>query len=115
MLQRALALGFRTVQIRDAAKPLMCEDEQRIFLWAPLNHEEAIAPQRNPVRISLAANVRPESSAASHGFVPPPRVFSPTSQPLEHELRPRTSVRIGKVARGLWSLVRKFHRQQEVA
>ena len=76
MLQRALALGFRTVQIRDAGKPLMCQDDQRTFLWAPLNHQEALAPQRNSVRVSLSTDAHPAVPFRSDRVSPPLRTYS---------------------------------------
>jgi len=111
MLQRALALGFRTVEIRDAAKPLMCLDEQRTFVWAPLNSDQAVAPQRNPIRITLDSNAPSASPRINRYALALPQ----SNDPFDNQSKPCRSSPIGAVVRGLWSLVQRVRRHQEVA
>jgi hypothetical protein len=116
MLQRALALGFRTVQIRSDSKPLMCQDERRTFLWAPLNTEEVIAPQRYSVRVSLDAGADAAGSARPNRLLLRLHVPPQTApHAANHQPTARRPSSLGQVARGLWSLVQKFRRQEKAA
>jgi len=50
-LQRALALGFREFHVSGATSPVLCQDENRSYIWALLEPEAALKPDCNAVRI----------------------------------------------------------------
>jgi hypothetical protein len=58
-LARAVALGFREVQLVDPATPVVCRDERRTYLWALLEPDGVIPPAENALRTSSpqASNV----------------------------------------------------------
>jgi hypothetical protein len=58
-LIRALKLGFNKVEIADADKPLVCRDNQRVYVWMPLDKTSVIPPGPNVQRISSAEGPLP--------------------------------------------------------
>lgn len=52
-LQRAITLGFHEVHITDAAKPLLCQDDRRKYVWQTLTPEDALPPTEDCLRIEL--------------------------------------------------------------
>jgi len=50
-LQRALALGFRELHLFGPTSPVLCQDERRAYVWALLEPEAAIKPDRQAVRL----------------------------------------------------------------
>jgi hypothetical protein len=62
-LARALALGFREVQLVDPTAPAVCRDEQRTYVWALLEPDGVIAAAENALRTSSpAAGATPPAS-----------------------------------------------------
>jgi hypothetical protein len=64
-LRRALQLGYRQVQLASAARPLMCQDEWRTYLFMPLDKDRALAASDDAVSIS-SNPVRLTPSPACH-------------------------------------------------
>jgi len=80
-LARALKLGFRELSIFDAPSPVLCQDDRRLYLWAPLEPDSAIGPADSAVRI-----VWPEGAACSVATQPEStRNTSTMSDPIENQ------------------------------
>jgi hypothetical protein len=71
-LLRALALGFTEVQIAYPAKPVLCRDRKRIYVFMPLEPSAAVPPGPRLRRVPL-----PEAPAAA-----PPIVRKRASVPV---------------------------------
>jgi hypothetical protein len=74
-LLRALQLGFREVQIVSATVPVVCQDRQRTFAWMPLDHQGALAPSADALRLASPAGepaVQQLAPAAETAPPPPP-------------------------------------------
>ncbi len=56
LLARALALGFREIQVVSAKAPIVCRDEKRTFVWMTLENTGALAPSADAVRIGSSSN-----------------------------------------------------------
>ncbi|MGA2619389.1 MAG: hypothetical protein ABSF26_17415 [Thermoguttaceae bacterium] len=78
-LGRALKLGFRELAIFNPQSPILCQDDRRIYLWAPLEPDSAIGPTENAVRIHV-----PEGAAESHPKPEPKRNVSTMTEPIEN-------------------------------
>ncbi|MBW3600343.1 MAG: hypothetical protein KY475_24125 [Planctomycetes bacterium] len=67
-LARALSLGFREIYLFGPGSPILCQDERRSYVWAVLESEGAIDPNKEAVRIaSPAAGEAPaEASPINH-------------------------------------------------
>lgn len=50
-LNRALALGFRELQVFGPGQPLLCRQTDQTYVWAPLSPESAVPPADNAIRI----------------------------------------------------------------
>jgi hypothetical protein len=48
-LARAMRLGFRDVCLHGAESPVVCRDEHRVYVWALLEADKALAPTENMV------------------------------------------------------------------
>jgi hypothetical protein len=68
-LLQAVKLGFRRAQLYGPNVPAMFQDQNRSYVWALLDPEAVIPPNRNAVRIEPSAESGPRKS--SHE--PPPR------------------------------------------
>jgi hypothetical protein len=80
-LARALKLGFRELSVFDSKSPIVCEDDRRLYLWAPLEPDSAIGPAENAVRI-----VVPEGAASDFPTKPEPKSKKSTmSEPVENQ------------------------------
>jgi len=75
-LARAVELGFRELQFVDNEAPIVCRDERRIYLWAPIDREGVIPPADNALR-----SCSPQTTASQT----PQRVNR-----IARRLRPRT-------------------------
>jgi hypothetical protein len=74
-LARAIRLGFREVEVFGTSDPLACREGLRTYVWQPLNHDAAIEPVADVVRIeSVTAGVSP-------GLVEPPSRRSSQGEP----------------------------------
>jgi hypothetical protein len=51
-LVRLVRLGFREVQLNGPTRPLLCQDERRLYLFMPLDDKAALPPQENVFRIA---------------------------------------------------------------
>ena len=51
-LARAARLGFDKVHLYSPKAPVLCQDENRRYVWAVLNHEQIIAPADDLIRIT---------------------------------------------------------------
>jgi hypothetical protein len=51
-LQRALKLGFTEIQIVGADRPVLCTNDQSVYLWMPLGNDAAVSPASDMRRIS---------------------------------------------------------------
>jgi len=61
-LARAIQMGFDEVLITDPQAPLFCSDEDRTYLWAPLDPEAAIKPREDAVRIESPVDTPSQTS-----------------------------------------------------
>jgi hypothetical protein len=62
-LQRALTLGFTEIEISAPDKLLLCKNEQRLFLWMPLDPKSAIGPTAdlaNATKVEETAQPSPQ-------------------------------------------------------
>ena len=66
-LARALRLGFQELVVYGAKMPVMCQDEDRRYVWAVLDPESALKPSQEAIRIASPA-------AASDADSKPPSV-----------------------------------------
>jgi hypothetical protein len=66
---RALRLGFRDVEFTDVESPVAARDHRPLYLWQPLNHESAIEPTDDVIRIESC----PANTAASAAVAEPTR------------------------------------------
>jgi len=80
-LARALKLGFRELSIFDPQSPVVCQDDRRLYLWAPLEPDSAIGPAENAVRIVVPEGTTAEA-VANHE--PKKKVFTMT-EPIENQ------------------------------
>jgi hypothetical protein len=55
-LVRALQLGFRELSFFGAHTPVLCQADDRQFVWAVLAPEDVIPPGKNPIRIEPPAD-----------------------------------------------------------
>jgi hypothetical protein len=110
-LQRALKLGFRSFQITDPAKPILCQEGKNLYVWVPLDPKGALAPQPHGSRVNLPSPQKNGSTtvaAKSRDAVPAGAV-----PPIAAATAPRGLGTFLQGARGLWSLVRKHHQQDQ--
>jgi hypothetical protein len=109
-LQRALDMGFHTIQVTALDKPMLCQDERRLYLWVPLDPKQALAPQPNAIRVML-----PAPGAKSRCTVP---AAEPAKRPVPAPASSRNPVGafggFFTCARSLWDLVRKHHQEEQV-
>jgi hypothetical protein len=112
-LQRALRLGFRTLQFTSPDKPILCRDGQRVFVWVPLDPASVLPPQARAVRVALPLSAETRQS----------KVVTLPARPRLARVPGRTAGRVHPArffdgfricAQGLWALLRK-HRQQQLA
>lgn len=61
LLARAVAMGFRTVEVHSQESPLVCRDADRTYVWAALGKDGIVGSDPNAVRIE----------SASSGNIPP--------------------------------------------
>jgi len=112
-VQQALKLGFRTFQIIAPDKPMMCQDDKRLYVWVPLHPESVLAPQTKAARTPLLALAKKNESripAAQRSKVPEPRT-APTPAPATAQ---GMFGGFFNCARDLWTLVRKHHREESL-
>ena len=50
-LAKAIEMGFEELQISDPQAPIFCCDENRKYMWAPLDPESAVKPHEDATRI----------------------------------------------------------------
>jgi hypothetical protein len=67
-LLRALRLGFREVCLYGRDVPVLCDDGQRQYLWAPLNPDAVIPSGAHPIRLES-----PSQPATAGQATPQPR------------------------------------------
>ncbi len=70
-LARAVQLGFREVCLHGAESPVVCRDEHRVYVWALLEADKALAPTNNMV--SLTSPVSSVATIAQRHRVSAPR------------------------------------------
>ena len=83
-LTRAVRLGFREVCLHGAETPPVCRDEHRVYVWALLEADKALAPTDNMV--SLTSPVSTVVAVAQRHRIPAPR--------RHHQPTERTSSRM---------------------
>lgn len=83
-LARAVRLGFREVCLHGAETPPVCRDEHRVYVWALLEADKALAPTDNMV--SLTSPVSTVAAIAQRQRIPAPR--------RHHQPTERTSSRM---------------------
>ena len=99
-LARALQLGFAEFQIPGADKPLVCRDNNRVFLAMPLSKGEALAPSKDALRLLSAEGERPRhepqprKEERRHG-----RTLTPPKQRHGNGLAMETATATGTVPR----------------
>jgi hypothetical protein len=54
-----LQIGFLEIQVSSPDKPLLCRDEQRAFVWIPLDPKAAIPPTPDALRLESAPGETP--------------------------------------------------------
>ena len=74
-LARALKLGFRELLFHSPKTPVLCQDDNRRYAWAVLDHDSAIASTTDAVRI-LSSDAAPAVSAINHNPKTPRRKIS---------------------------------------
>jgi hypothetical protein len=74
LLQRALQLGFREIQVATAESPLLSRDEQRVMVWMPLDPKAALPPRADALRLQpeVAPPTAPSSRSERRTPMPPP-------------------------------------------
>ncbi len=50
-LARALQLGFDRLYVYDPQRPILCQDDHRQYVWAPLHPDSAIAQAKDAIQI----------------------------------------------------------------
>jgi hypothetical protein len=70
-LARAMRLGFRDVCLHGAESPVVCRDEQRVYVWALLEADKALAPTDHMV--SLTSPTSTVATIAQRHRIPAPR------------------------------------------
>ena len=70
-LARAVRLGFREVCLHGAETPPVCRDEHRVYVWALLEADKALAPTDNMV--SLTSPVSTVVAVTQRQRIPAPR------------------------------------------
>jgi hypothetical protein len=80
-LHRALKLGFREIHIVNAQEPVACHDEQRMYVWMPLDPKSAIPPGPDMHRIDSAGGVitDPLPPSERSEIMPAPQSNGPSS------------------------------------
>ena len=91
-LVRALRLGFREILVFENNRPLLCQDEQRSYVWAVLDPEGIIKPDPNPIRI--------ESSSQDAVTTPPPPEQQRTRTTMPRKGKPTLASDYGVVPPG---------------
>ena len=81
-LARAVRLGFREVCLHGAETPPVCRDEYRVYVWALLEADKALAPTDNMV--SLTSPITTVAVTVQRNRIPPPRRHH---QPTERTTR----------------------------
>jgi hypothetical protein len=108
ILKRALDLGFSCLQITAPDKPILCQDENRVFVWVVLGPENALKPQPGAARVML-----PRGNTESQP-IDPVKTFKPPTPAAAANRSSRVVGGFFQRARTLWDLVRKHHEQQQV-
>ena len=70
-LARAVRLGFREVCLHGPESPVVCRDENRVYVWALLEADKALAPTDNMV--SLTSPLSTVAAIAQRHRIPAPR------------------------------------------
>jgi hypothetical protein len=130
-LARAVELGFREVQFIDSAVPAVCRDEQRTYLWAPLDKDSVIPATENALRscspVKGTANYSPSRTlnriaerlpkrvrnSTPTTVVPRPRKGAAKASPdiITRALELRTQLRT--ILQGLGDLARQIRQQRK--
>ena len=109
-LQRALKLGFRSFQISDPTKPILCQEAQRLYVWVPLDPKGALAPQPQGLRVGLPS---PQTNGHKRAAAKPKvAVPAQTIRDVAADRSPRGFGRFLEGAYSLWRLVHKHHQDQ---
>lgn len=77
-LVRAAQLGFRELEIHAAESPLVCRDDRRVYLWAPLLEMPVLTAGTDAVQIASTLKTTTSHRATRH--IPPPRRSRPTPE-----------------------------------
>jgi hypothetical protein len=76
LLERALALGFRSFAVAGPGQPTVCRDGSRTFVCVTIDGKEALPPHPYPVRVSLDGTLRSNGAAvAADGLHPSPKAI----------------------------------------
>jgi hypothetical protein len=90
-LQRAAALGFTRFQFHSPAAPIVCRDDGRLYFWASLTPEDAIAASQDAVVIESPTGAAPVPPVR-HQSTPPRRTISmATRQKKQSTTTPTTT------------------------
>lgn len=85
-LVRAVQLGFQELEIHDPESPLVCRDEHRVYLWAPLQEMPPLTAGPDTVQIESPLTTTTSHRPARH--LPPPRrsrsATERTRSPMPH-------------------------------
>jgi hypothetical protein len=109
-LQRALKLGFRSFQITDPAKPILCQEGKSLYVWVPLDPKGALAPQPHGLRVTLPS---PQKNGGTTTARSKSAVQTGTIPDVAVAKAPGGIGTFLQGARGLWCLVRKHHQQDQ--
>jgi hypothetical protein len=92
-LARAMALGFRELQVVDANTPMLCADGIRQYVWMPLGKDDIVAPTADAVRIasdsSPAARPHCKQERLEHARTATPQSPNPASDPARPSIVPQ--------------------------
>jgi hypothetical protein len=102
-LARAIHLGFGTLQIVAADRPVLCRDEKRVYLWMPLD-SGGHANSRSPGLPSKEDAPVPVPTPPSNGRPPadqaPPAAFDPLAEAVR-DLLAEAHSRVGRLVAAL--------------
>lgn len=84
-LERLLHLHFQEVMILGPDKPLLCRDQERLYLFMPLEGNGALAPTKGMFRLASTANPAPRAKPPTERKTDPMPPVHPNSQGPQHQ------------------------------
>lgn len=89
-LVHAVELGFREIELRGPDSPVVCRDEQRLYLWTPIVEQPVIVVGTDTVRLTSPLATAPAHRLARH--LPPPRRQHPPTPERTATKMPRNRI-----------------------